>query len=247
MRCETPSVPTWLIWLIASGLFAAGEMVSLDLVLRAANPGVFTTPPPVYDEVAESAVIHQIIQTYVWLTPPTATPDGNETATPTSSAPVESPTPTNPPSTPAGSPTPTGLPDGTISGTVIASKPVTVSLYDASNVLVTSVTANPDGTFSLTAPAGTYTIRATASGFLTAQGFATIMAGSPGTKPTITLLAGDLDGNGVIDQFDALTIGMNYNSATPAEADLNNDGVINILDLEQLADNYRQSGPQDWN
>jgi membrane protein implicated in regulation of membrane protease activity len=26
-------VPTWLIWLIASGLFAAGEMVSLDLVL----------------------------------------------------------------------------------------------------------------------------------------------------------------------------------------------------------------------
>jgi membrane protein implicated in regulation of membrane protease activity len=27
------SVPAWLLWLIASGLFAAGEMASLDLVL----------------------------------------------------------------------------------------------------------------------------------------------------------------------------------------------------------------------
>jgi membrane protein implicated in regulation of membrane protease activity len=28
-----PGVPAWLLWLIASGLFAAGEMASLDLVL----------------------------------------------------------------------------------------------------------------------------------------------------------------------------------------------------------------------
>ncbi len=30
---DTPPVPAWLLWLIASGLFAAGEMASLDLVL----------------------------------------------------------------------------------------------------------------------------------------------------------------------------------------------------------------------
>jgi membrane protein implicated in regulation of membrane protease activity len=30
---ETSDVPAWLLWLIASGLFAAGEMASLDLVL----------------------------------------------------------------------------------------------------------------------------------------------------------------------------------------------------------------------
>jgi membrane protein implicated in regulation of membrane protease activity len=30
---ETAGVPAWLLWLIASGLFAAGEMASLDLVL----------------------------------------------------------------------------------------------------------------------------------------------------------------------------------------------------------------------
>jgi len=123
---------------------------------------------------------------------------------------------------------------------------VTVSLYDATNTLVTSVTANLDGTFSLTAPAGTYSARATASGFLAAQGSIAIGAGSNSSLPTITLLAGDIDGNNVIDQFDALTIGMSYNTNTPAAADLNNDNTINVLDLELLAKNYRETGPLAW-
>jgi len=167
-----------------------------------------------------------------------------ETATPTSGTPVGTATSTS--TTPVESPTPTALPDGTITGKVIASKPVTVSLYSAGDVLVTSVTANSDGTFSLTAPAGTYTIAATASGFLSAEGSATILGGSTTTKPDITLLGGDIDGNDVIDQFDALTIGMNYNGTTPPSADLNNDGVINVLDLELLASNYRKTGPTVW-
>jgi Dockerin type I domain len=64
--------------------------------------------------------------------------------------------------------------------------------------------------------------------------------------PDVTLLAGDIDGNNVIDQLDALTIGMNYNTATPAAADMNNDGNINVLDLELLAANYRDTGPIVW-
>jgi len=64
--------------------------------------------------------------------------------------------------------------------------------------------------------------------------------------PPITLIAGDIDNNHVIDQFDALTIGMNYNKAVPAEADLNSDGIINVLDLELLAKNYRKTGPIAW-
>ena len=123
---------------------------------------------------------------------------------------------------------------------------MTVTLFGAGNVVVTSVTANPDGTFSLTAPAGSYTIFATASGFLSAQGTAIIVAGNTSTKPVISLLAGDIDGNNVIDQFDALTIGMSYNTATPSSADLNNDGIINVLDLELLAQNYRDTGPSVW-
>ena len=143
------------------------------------------------------------------------------------------------------SPTPTSAPDGSLSGQVLAGKPITVSLYSGTT-LVTSVTANNDGTFSLTAPAGSYTVLATSSGFLSAQGSATLTGGSTNTKPTVTLLAGDIDGNNVIDQFDALTIGMNYNAASPSAADLNNDGVINVLDLELLAENYRATGPIAW-
>jgi len=136
--------------------------------------------------------------------------------------------------------------DSTLTGQVLAGKTVTVSLYDAADALVKSVSANPDGTFSLTAPVGTYTVVATASGFLSAEGSVTLTANETSTKAAVTLLAGDIDGNAVIDQFDAMTIGMSYNGADPAAADLNNDGVINVLDLELLAANYRLTGPIVW-
>jgi murein DD-endopeptidase MepM/ murein hydrolase activator NlpD len=209
--------------------------VSLDFILRAANPGVFTTPPPLYDEAAESAIFGQIVSTYAWLEQiPTATP--TFTATPeVSPTPTSSPPSTLPPST-----------DGTITGTVLAGKPVAVGLYDAGNALVASVTANPDGSFSLTVPAGIYTVIAVASGYLGAQGTVTLTGGGTVTMPTVTLLAGDIDNNNVIDQFDAMTIGMSYNTTTPVAADLNNDGIINVLDLELLAENYRETGPLLW-
>ena len=133
----------------------------------------------------------------------TQTPDGSVTATATQTpTPIGSPTATLPP---AGS--------GTLNGQVLAGKPVTVSLFNADNSPAGSVTANTDGTFSLSAPAGTYTVRATASGFLSAQGSVTLIGGSTTTMPTISLLAGDIDNNNVINQFDAMTIGMSYNSA----------------------------------
>jgi hypothetical protein len=172
----------------------------------------------------------------------TSTPDGSATATPT---PDGSATAT---STPIGSPTATLPPagSGTLNGQVLAEKPVTVSLFNADSTLAGSVTANPDGTFSLAAPAGPYTVFATASGYLSAQASITLTDGTTTTMPTISLLAGDIDNNNVIDQFDAMTIGMSYNSATPTAADLNNDGVINVLDLEMLAGNYRETGPVLW-
>lgn len=182
---------------------------------------------------------------------PTASPTAVESPTPVESpapvftaTPVESPTPTFT-FTPESSPTPTTSPDGTLTGQVTASKPVTVTLYSG-NVVVATVNANPDGTFSITAPAGSYTVVASASGFLSAQGSANITPGGTTPKPAISLLAGDIDANNVIDQFDALTIGINYNLTAPAAADLNNDGVINVLDLELLAQNYRDTGPTSW-
>lgn len=136
------------------------------------------------------------------------------------------------------------VPTGTLNGTVLAAKPVTVTLTGTGVADSTLVDAN--GNFSFTAPAGTYTVVASAPGYLEAQGSPVITAGVTTIMPTISLLAGDIDGNDVIDQFDALTIGMNYNLAAPAAADLNNDGTINVLDLELLAANYRATGPTVW-
>jgi hypothetical protein len=136
--------------------------------------------------------------------------------------------------------------EGTLDGQVLASKAVTVNLYNPDDSLAATVAANPDGTFSMTAPAGSYTVEATASGFLSAEGSATITAGNTTTMPTISLVAGDIDGNGVIDQYDALTIGINYNASAPDAADLNADGTINVLDLEILAANYHATGPTAW-
>ena len=158
----------------------------------------------------------------------TAMPGGHEHPTAISTA-LESPTPV--PTT------------GSLSGQVLASKPVTVQLFDANQVEITSVVANPDGTFSLTPLSGDYVLVATASGFLSHQGSVTITAGNATVLPAASLLAGDVDGNDVIDAFDALTIGMSYTSSTPEAADLNNDAVIDFLDLERLAENYRQTGP----
>ena len=162
----------------------------------------------------------------------TATP----TESPLTSTPVEATMPTSTPSTAT----------GTITGQVLAGKPVTVDLFTEDNWVVTSIAANADGTFSLTAPAGRYNIVAHASGFLSALGSATITGGSTSVKPMIILLAGDIDSNFMINQLDAMTIGMNYNKAAPTEADLNTDGIINVLDLELLAKNYRKTGPVSW-
>ena len=135
---------------------------------------------------------------------------------------------------------------GTFAGQVLAGKTVTVTLYDAGSSVAGSVTANADGTFSLLSTAGNYTAVASAPGYLKAQGSASITSGNTTTLQIISLLAGDIDGNDVIDQFDALTIGINYNGSAPSAADLSNDGTINVLDLEILALNYRQTGPQVW-
>ena len=148
--------------------------------------------------------------------------------------------------TPPPTTTPTTPSYGTLAGQVFASKPVTINLYNLDGSNAATITANTDGTFSLTAPTGIYTAVASSSGFLKAQASVTLTDGMTATLTPINLPAGDIDGNNAIDQFDALTIGMNYNAAEPSVADLNNDGIINVLDLEALAGNYRKTGPVLW-
>lgn len=202
--------------------------ISLDFVLNIVNPGVFSTPPPLFDEPAESAVFGQIVSTYrPWL-------EWIPTPTPTFIF------------TPTVHPTVTSTPNAILYGQVIASKVVTVRLYDAAQTFVASVNVNPDETFQFSLAPGTYSIAATANGFLRAQGTITFTGGETRSMPVLALLAGDIDDDNSIDQFDAMTIGFNYGLAHPPGADLNNDGIINALDLELLAANYRRTGPVIW-
>ena len=128
-----------------------------------------------------------------------------------------------------------------------------MSLYNALNDLVAQATTNPDGSFIGPIYPGTYTLEAKAEGFLKAAGPVTITSGGTTTMATITLLAGDItdengsdQGDDVVDEWDAMSIGMNYNETGPSAADLNCDGTINVLDLELLAANYRKTGPTVW-
>jgi hypothetical protein len=43
--------------------------ISLGFVLHSNNPGNFATPPPVFDQNAESAVFEEIMSTFGWLNP----------------------------------------------------------------------------------------------------------------------------------------------------------------------------------
>ncbi len=143
-------------------------------------------------------------------------------------------------------PTATPLSAPMLAGQVIASKPVTISLFNPDATLAATATANPDGTFNLNAPAGAFTVVASAEGHLSAQGSVTLAEGATTTLAPIALPAGDIDKNNAIDQFDALTVGMNYNVFAPLPADLSNDGLTNIMDLEMLAENYRMAGSLAW-
>lgn len=163
----------------------------------------------------------------------------------TGSTPVASATVTpSEPATPAF--TATAVFDGLLSGQVIASRAVTIHVYDEANTLITTATVHVDSSFALPIPPGRYAVLATAPGFLRAHGNVTITNGNTLILPVIHLLPGDIDNNNAIDALDALTIGMNYNFSTPTIADLNNDGTINVLDLELLARNYRRTGPVAW-
>ncbi|GAB4504466.1 MAG: hypothetical protein Fur0043_14600 [Anaerolineales bacterium] len=132
-----------------------------------------------------------------------------------------------------------------LAGQVISAKAVTIQLYDAEN-LVATATTDSNGIFTLTAPPGTYTVIATASGYLSAQGQVIMAEGETSVKLPINLIPGDIDGNNVIDQYDAMTIAMNYNTDLLPVADLNEDNIIDVGDLEILSNHYRTAGALNW-
>ncbi|MEZ4669508.1 MAG: carboxypeptidase regulatory-like domain-containing protein [Anaerolineae bacterium] len=70
--------------------------------------------------------------------------------------------------------------------------------------------------------------------------------GAPIDVGQATLVAGDTDGNQVIDLADSSLITANFDQPSPpapGNADLNHDGQINVADLVLIGMNYGQTGP----
>ncbi len=180
--------------------------------------------------------------------PPTATATATATLTPTPRTPTPTPSPTAKPPTATPVPATTTPGVGTINGTVKYEKRtsqagilVTLLAGGPTGANVAQKTTAADGVFQFAnVAAGNYAIIVSASGYLGAvYTFGVNAAGI--TLNTVTLLAGNADGNGAIDLVDAGMIGANYKLTVPpgpASADFNGDGAINLVDLVMVGKNF---------
>ena len=122
------------------------------------------------------------------------------------------------------------------------------ALLDPSGQIIANSPVNPDGTFTLTAAAGSYTLRLTAPGCLTAQTTVTLVAGQPLNITAANLLEGDINGDNSIDALDLMSLNAAFETASPQPpaADLNGDGQVDLYDLTLIARNWRMAGPTTW-
>lgn len=124
--------------------------------------------------------------------------------------------------------------------------------WDGAVVTIDSTTleaiTNPDGSFEfVSVPPGIYTFRADADGYLEAVCENLQVVAPLTTLMPVELLAGDVNGDGLIDIVDAVAIGAAFGDpASNPAADLNDDGAVNVLDLILMAVNFGAEAPTVW-
>jgi minor extracellular serine protease Vpr len=103
-----------------------------------------------------------------------------------------------------------------------------------------TVTTGADGRYTFTTTGGSHTLLYTRASYLRRSVTVSAPAGGTTTVPTVTLLAGDINGDNIIDILDLSTVGANFNSSSPspAAADVNGDGTVDIVDIVLVAKNF---------
>ncbi|MGB5048754.1 MAG: dockerin type I domain-containing protein [Caldilineaceae bacterium] len=101
--------------------------------------------------------------------------------------------------------------------------------------------------FSLALPTGSgFGLTAVAACHLTAEKSSVV---SPSDGHTVTLIAGDVNGDNRVNIQDLAAMGNLFGSPPTISlpcTDLNQDGTVNILDLSRAASNYDKQGPTSW-
>jgi hypothetical protein len=112
-------------------------------------------------------------------------------------------------------------------------------------------TTAADGAYALPdIPPGTQTVEVTRMSYLRSSRQVNVPIGVV-TLPDVTLLGGDVNQDGHIEQFDAMSMGLAWNS-TPADpnwderADVTDDDNVNILDMVAVQFNWDEMAPGPW-
>lgn len=153
-----------------------------------------------------------------------------------------------------GQPVPFVTQDGSITvacETKIEGQALLEGRQDHSGILITlegsttlTTTTNVSGTYAFDGlEAGTYTLTMSYEGFLSVEIGAYVQECSTVGICPLTLLAGDLNYDGVIDIGDLALCAANFGTAGP-EGDVNADGLVNIYDLVLIGKNFKLSSPQ---
>lgn len=111
--------------------------------------------------------------------------------------------------------------------------------------------SNALGCFSLSGvpAAENVTVTASAPAYLDAQrSGVTNRDGTRTSLGEVTLIAGDVSGDGLIDSADLAAISSAFNSSPPsaATADINRDAIVDAYDLVWIGKNFGKHGPTTW-
>ncbi|MFO7697780.1 MAG: carboxypeptidase regulatory-like domain-containing protein [Anaerolineae bacterium] len=148
--------------------------------------------------------------------------------------------------------TPTGSPPaGSVGGRVILERRAS-NAGAVVEVAGLSVTTEAGGDYLITGvPAGMQAITVRRPGYLRTWRLVSVSAGQVTALPDVTLLGGDVNGDDAIGQYDAMSMGVAWNTTPGAanwngNADITADGAINVLDLVAVQYNWGRQAPGPW-
>ncbi|PZD94442.1 hypothetical protein DNH61_18775 [Paenibacillus sambharensis] len=122
---------------------------------------------------------------------------------------------------------------------------VVVEALDASGKVVKMGTVKADGTYAISVPAGTYTIRVVVPGHISKS--ETVKVDGAKSVSFGPLTAGDVNNDAVIDLADLNQAARAFGKSAPwssksiGQTDINRDGAVNILDISYILKNYGEN------